>query len=82
MAHRYIQWDKANSAAFIAAYDTAVIDESVGINYRENSAETHYLIGSSRITPGNETTLDADPGFTATFTTGEPVGWVDKYPDV
>jgi hypothetical protein len=58
-----------------------VIDEILGTNIRENVEETHYLIGSNRITALEQTTLENDTNFDAIFSDNtEPVGWTDKTP--
>jgi hypothetical protein len=81
MPLKFVKWDKANDAAFRSAYDATVIDEILGTNIRENVEETHYLIGSNRITALEQTTLENDTNFDATFSDNtEPVGWTDKTP--
>jgi hypothetical protein len=81
MPVKFIKWDKANDAAFRSAYNSTVANEDLGTEIRENSAETHYLIGSSRVSASEQTTLENDTNFDAVFSTDtEPVGWVDKTP--
>lgn len=81
MPLKFVKWDKANDAAFKSSYDSTVAAENIGNSIRENVEETHYLVGSSRITAAEQTALENNVNFDATFSDDtEPVGWTDKAP--
>lgn len=83
---RFIKWLKSEDSEFRTDYRT-LVGENIGANIRENQEQTHYLIGSSRISAQNETDLvNAPYNYTVEFENTRdsdglpkdgPAGWVD-----
>lgn len=74
----YIIWNKSYDAAFQAVY-LDVTGESIQGNPQENDAQSHFVVGSSRITPAQMDVLLNNPEFLDLYIGEElPVDWVPR----
>lgn len=69
----YIIWDKENDDSFRPAY-LALSGEKIQDRPQENAAQTHYMVGSSRVTPEQAATMAGWEG--VTVHDGVPQDWV------